>query len=123
MVPSGRERDGESQEKRKKNRDPAEPGKGTVMQVPIQGWRCDPTVRGRQIAYEPGQNKGKQQRPYESAEVEKYQLIPLSKVRSCKPFIVSATLSMDALILGRNGVQLFHGIFRRNRPPAEILHP
>ncbi len=81
MMPTGRQRDRESQKEREKNRDAAKSRKGTVMQVPLQGWRCDPTVRGRQIAHVPGQNKRKQQRPCKCPEVEKYQLTPLSKVK------------------------------------------
>src|SRR5580692_1585775 len=124
MVPSGGERHGESQEKRNENRDAAEPGKGTVMQVPIQSGRCDPTARGREIAYEPGQNKGQQQRPYESPEVEKYQRVPLSKVQ-CKTIcpLCNAVLRCIDVQVEKKSVQLVPGIFCRNCATIQILQP
>jgi hypothetical protein len=123
-VPSRRERDGEGQKKRNKNRDPAEPGKGTAMQVPIQSWRCDPTVRGREIAYELSQNKGKQQRPYESPEVEKYQRVPLSKVqRKTVCPLCNAVLRCIDIQAEKKSVQLVPGIFCRNCATVQILQP
>jgi hypothetical protein len=61
VMPSSWQRDCKGCEKRKKNRDTTEPGKGTTMQMAVESRRRQPSVRGRQIAYEFGQNKRKQQ--------------------------------------------------------------
>ena len=103
---------------------PPNRGRGRVMQVPIQSWRCDPTARGREIAYQPGQNKGKQQRPYESPEVEKYQRVPLSKVQ-CKTVcpLCNAVLRCIDIQVERASVQPVPGIFCRNCATVQILQP
>ena len=59
MMPTGCQRNRESQEEREKNRDAAESRKGMAVQVALQSWCCHPSVCGRQIAHVLGQNERK----------------------------------------------------------------
>jgi len=57
VMPTGWQYDRKSQEEREENGNAAESGEGTAVQVALQSWRSDPSVGGRLIAHEPGQNK------------------------------------------------------------------
>src|SRR5207249_8047593 len=73
QQPSDNQRNAGRQQKRKYDRDSAEPRQCGVMQMPFLSWRSNPSVPYGQITNNFGENERKQKRAGKSPQIEKSQ--------------------------------------------------